>query len=234
MAMELEIVIPENWYEVTLPQYLSFKKSIKPYEGQDIYADKIIEHACYRLCGIKKDILHKLPTDAFLTVQESVLKLIASNNNEKLVKSFEIGDTTYGFIPDFNAMTYGEYVDLVELCKNTWDNIAEIMAILYRPIVKKYKDSYEIAKYNGSNENQIYLFQQKLTMDIVYGALSFFLYLQTDLARGTLTYSMETLTSLTPTQKRQINQLLIENGLSTQQFQSLLTTTLQSLTPLPE
>jgi hypothetical protein len=229
--MEIEIIIPENWHDVTLTQYLEFQKAVKPFEGHEEFIHKIIDHAVFKLCGVSADILHRLPAETFLTIQKAVIELIGSNKNEVLIKTFEIGDTTYGFIPDFNNMTYGEYIDLVELSKETWANIAEMMAVLYRPITKRSGDTYEIRPYNGSNPDQIELFESKLTMDIVYGALSFFLRLQQDLAKGILTYSIMKVKSLTPTQKRLINQLLTENGLSIQQFQSSLTTTLQSLTP---
>lgn len=229
--MELEIIIPETWNDITLAQYTDFKKTVKPFEGHDEFASKIIEHAVYRFCGVDVDVFHKLPSNIFLTVQQSVLNLMASPKNEVLIKSFEIGDKKYGFIPDLNEMTYGEYVDLVHLSKETWENIAEIMAILYRPITNTSGKTYQIQPYTTSSEDQISLIRNKITMDIVFGALSFFLLLQKDLLKGTLIYSMAKLKTLTPTQKKQINQLFLENGVSTQQFQSLLEMTLQSLTP---
>ena len=104
-----------------------------------------------------------------------------------------------------------------------WSYMAITMSILYRPIKQRVGKLYTVEPYNGTNDDRIELFKHAITMDVVLGAIGFFLDLQKDLQIGILTYSMETLTSLTPTQKRQINQLLIENGLSTQQFQSLLT-----------
>jgi len=229
MAMEIEIIIPENWHDVTLKQYLEFQKAVKPFEGHEEFIDKIIDHAVFRLCGVGADILHRLPTETFLTIQKAVIDLIGSDKNEVLIKKFEIGDTTYGFIPDLNNMTYGEYIDLVELSKETWQNVAEIMAVLYRPVTKISGDTYEIHAYNGSNQNQVELFESKLTMDVVFGALSFFLHLQQDLLKGTLIYSMATTKSLTPTQKRQISLLLKESGDSTQLLQSYLKTTYSDL-----
>lgn len=232
--MEIEIIIPETWHDVKLPQYTAFQKAIKPYEGEEEFIDKVIDHAVYHLCGVSADILHKLPTETFLTIQSGVLKLITSDRNEVLVKSFTLGDSKYGFMPSLDDMTYGEYIDLVQFSKDTWNNIPELLSILYRPIVKESGDTYEIQTYNATNLNQVELFREKLTMDIVFGALSFFLHLQQDLLRGTLTSSIwTTLKKMTKEDKAEINRVLTESGVSIQQLQSLLTTILPSSTQSP-
>jgi hypothetical protein len=119
-------------------------------------------------------------------------------------------------------MTYGEYVDLVTYSKDVYENAALICSILYRPILEEDKQGYKIQEYKGTNENQIDLFYQKLTMDVIFGALSFFLRLQTDLSNSTLTYMTETMVKMmkeTPTSTAA--QILEENGVSTQQLQLL-------------
>ena len=108
--MEVEIIIPENWHDVTLSRYVAFQKAVKPYEGQDEFVDKIIDQAVYHLCGVSAEVLHKLPTDAFLQIQSGVLKLITSDRNQVLIKKFTLGDTTYGFMPSMDDMTYGAYI----------------------------------------------------------------------------------------------------------------------------
>jgi hypothetical protein len=150
-----------------------------------------------------------------------------------LVKSFEIGDTKFGFIPSLDEITYGEYVDLVTYTSNTWENISEIMAILYRPIVKQdTKGNYSIQNYSGTNQDIVDLFKDKLTMDIVFGAMSFFLRLQMDLATGILTFSKNQMEMMIAKPSSPAFQILAKNGISTQQLQSLQETISQSLTKL--
>ena len=181
--MELEIVIPENWQDVRLEHYLKYYRAIKPYKELEEFNAKLIELAFYHLCGVEKSVLDKMSMEDFKTVSTVLLDLLNSGKKQELVKSFELGDTKYGFITDIDSMTYGEYVDLVTYSKDVYENAALMCSILYRPILEENRGEYKIAEYKGTNENQIQLFYQKLTMDIVFGALSFFLHLQTDSSR---------------------------------------------------
>ena len=230
--MDIEIIVPENWQDVTLQQYLKFYKAMKPYEGSEDYSTKIIEIAAYYLCNIDAETLNKLPIDIFNEISKALMELILSGKKQELVKSFVIGDTKYGFITNLDQMTYGEYVDLVTYSKDVYENAALICSILYRPILDEDKTTYRIQEYKGTNENQIDLFYQKLTMDVIFGALSFFLRLQTDLSNSTLTYMTETMMKMmeeTPTSTAA--QILEENGVSTQQLQLLQEMIQQSSTP---
>ena len=220
--MEINITIPESWQDVTLQQYLKFYNAMKPYDGAEEYTTKIVELAAYYLCNIDANTLNRLPLDTFNEIAKSIIDLIHSGKKQELVKSFQIGDTKYGFVTNLDQMTYGEYVDLVTYSKDVYENAALMCSILYRPILEQDKGQYRIQDYKGTNENQIELFYQKLTMDIIFGALGFFLRLQKDLLNSTLTYTTEAMTKMmeeTPTSTAA--QILAENGVSTEQLQLL-------------
>jgi len=230
--MELDIRIPENWQDVSLQQYLKFYKAIKPYEGSEDYSAKIVEIAAYYLCNIDAQTLNRLPLDAFNEIATSIMELILSGKKQELVKSFILGDTKYGFVTNLDQMTYGEYVDLVTYSKDVYENAALMCSILYRPILEEHKDTYKIQQYKGTEENQIQLFYQKLTMDIVFGALSFFLHLQTDLLNSTLTYTTEKIQMIMKgTETSTAAQILAENGVYMEQLLLLQEMIQQSLTP---
>jgi hypothetical protein len=111
---------------------------------------------------------------------------------------------------------------MVTYSKDSYENAALLCSILYRPILEEYKGTYKIEDYKGTNENQIELFYQKLTMDIIFGALGFFLRLQKDLLNSTLTYTTEAMSKMmeeTPTSTAA--QILAENGVSMEQLQLL-------------
>jgi hypothetical protein len=221
MAMELEIVIPENWNDVTLEQYLKYYKSVKPYEGLDEFGSKMVENAIYHLCGVEADLLNRLPMDSFLQICDDMKTLLNSSKTQELALSFVIGDTKYGFITNIDQMTYGEYVDLVTYSKDVYENAALMCSILYRPILEERKDKYTIADYKGTDKDQIELFYKKITMDVVFGALSFFLRLQNDLVTSTLTSTTETIKTILKNPTSTAAQILVENGVSTQQLQLL-------------
>ena len=234
MAMELEIVIPESWNEVSLERYLKFFNTIKPYLGTEEYERVVLERFAYYFCGVDATVIRQLPISTFHEISTDVLKLIESSKKHELVKHFELGNTKYGFIPNLDDMSYGEYVDLSEYSKDTWQNIAEIMSILYRPIVDNKNDKYSIQPYSSIDQDVIEMFKQKLTMDIVFGALSFFLRLQMDLMIGILTFSKKQ-TSKIIDQPTSTEALTLEkNGVSTQQLQSLQETISRSLTTLQD
>lgn len=229
--MKVEYSIPEDWSEIKYIDYIKFYQSVKPYENTEEYVEKCLERAAYYFCGIDSDVYKQLPVENFSEISQQILNLIESSKNHKLIQSFNLLDVDYGFIPSLDDMTYGEYVDLITYSKETWENMPLLMSILYRPISDKSKDKYKIQPYNGTVDSQVELFKSKMTMDIVFGALSFFLRLQLDLLNATLTYSMENLTKKTDEQTSQAHQILAKNGLSMQHLQRLQTTMLETLTP---
>ena len=76
MAMELEIIIPENWQDVSLEHYLKYYRAIKPYQDQEEFNAKLIELAFYHLCGVEKIVLDKMSLEDFKTVSTILLELL--------------------------------------------------------------------------------------------------------------------------------------------------------------
>ena len=58
----------------------------------------------------------------------------------------------FGFIPNLDKMTMGEYIDLNNYFENPQD-MHKAMAVLFRPIHESYedKDSYRIDSYKGAS-----------------------------------------------------------------------------------
>jgi hypothetical protein len=103
-----------------------------------------------------------------------------------------------------------------------------IISILYRPVVNNVGKLYTIEPYNGTKDDRIEMFKHILTMDVVFGAMSFFLDLQKDLLTGILTYSVENLKDLEEPQILAALQDSQKNGMDITQLQSLLTTISQN------
>ena len=111
---------------------------------------------------------------------------------------FDLDGVKYGF-KSLTSMTTGEYIDLERLAKNPNENLEEIMAILYRPIVKNkfsgikwaFKSTYKVAlgeaenlfkyyeveKYDNSKREAQAKTLSNIPASIGLGALSFFLVL---------------------------------------------------------
>ena len=129
---------------------------------------------------------------------------------------FELDGVLYGF-KSITSMTTGEYIDLERLCKQPQENLEEIMAILYRPIVKNrfkgikwaFKSTYKVAlgeaenlfkyyeveDYDNSKREENSQTLSNIPASIGLGALSFFLVL------GTYYSASSSLSSLPPQQQ---------------------------------
>jgi len=210
-----------KWEDIHLADYLNYYRSIKPYVGTDEYGTKAIINTIFSFTDITDEEYLDLPEAEFTALEEQAFKLLSTTEKMPLVKSFEINGVKYGFIPALDDMTYGEYLDLVTYTKkDLWDNIPTVMSTMYRPITKQLGNSYTIEKYSGTKPEITELFKDGLTMDVVFGALSFFLDLQKDLLIGTQIYLQEMLTNKTP-DSSQVQAVLTQSGVSTTQLQSL-------------
>ena len=92
----------------------------------------------------------------------------------------------YGFIPNLDEMTFGEYVDL-DTYLTSWDNMHKAMSVLYRPIQTQNKDLYNIKEYEAKLDDNLL----HMPMDAVMGSILFFYHLGNDLSQIMITYLTE-------------------------------------------
>ena len=62
-----------------------------------------------------------------------------------------IAGQKFGFIPNMEEMSIGEYIDIENYLKDVQD-WHKFMAVCYRPITVNVKDTYEIEEYDGSEK----------------------------------------------------------------------------------
>ena len=223
--MKTEIVIPTSLSEIPLRSYQEFMKVVEKSNDEEFIGQKTIEI----FCGLKmKDVVK---------VKWSDVKSLTLHLNEifkakpKFQATFKIENTEFGFIPNLEDMTFGEYIDL-ESNISSVETFHKAMAVMYRPITKKVKDRYEIFEYTGTDEfSDVMKFA---SLDVVLGATVFFSTLGSDLVQHTLT-SLETEIKKNPkimTLAKERN--LINDGDGTIQSMRFLRETLQSLMKLPD
>lgn len=180
MIKEIEISIPQSYEDVTLKEYLKLQKELKNYEDNEEAQTAIL--VTY-LCDISLEYLSKLSTNDFKTISMELGKWI-NNTEYPLQQIIKIGDKEYGFEPNLSEMSYGAYSDITKYdVIQIDDNWAKIMSILYRPITKKIRDTYEIEPYKGKIEEELWL---NMPMSLHFGAMFFFVHLLTDLQKGIL------------------------------------------------
>jgi len=193
--MKLKLNIPETLEEITLEKYQEYSKLIKDNPDSEFTRQKTIEI----FCGVDLKDLLQISISDVNSISEHLNNLFTAK--PELSIEIDINGTRFGFIPNLEQMSYGEFIDLDEYLKDvsTWHNA---MAVLYRPITNRIKQLYSIEQYETSEK---YAEQMKrLPFSIAYGAVLFFY----DLRNELLTVSMDYLEQLQPEQKEILAQKL--------------------------
>jgi hypothetical protein len=185
--MKLELNIPTQLKEIKLSQYQKFLKIAKENEESEFLHQKMVQI----FCGIDlKDVASIKRKD----VNEITNNLGALfNTNHKFIPRFKLGGVEFGFIPNLDDMTQGEYVDL-DTYITDWDEMHKAMAVLFRPITNKMGDRYTIEEYKGSITYADVM--KHAPLDVVLGAMVFFYHLGNELLKSTLTYLEENMTKM--------------------------------------
>jgi hypothetical protein len=174
--MELKITVPTSLSDITLEQYKKYENVLKSNETED-QASRFVNLKMLEIfCGITYEhaaAMSLLDYESIVTQLYEVLQ-----EKPKLVQKFKMGDSTFGFIPNLEEITFGEYIDL-DTYIHDMDNIEKAMAVLYRPIVNQLKDKYTIQEYKGDLFHQAML---KMPMDAVVGSIIFFYNLGSELS----------------------------------------------------
>lgn len=179
--MKATITIPESLNEITLSQYRDFLNVAEDIEG-DLLNQRMLE----KLCGIP---LHEVLLIKLKDVRSIVNDInILFEKEQPLQRTFTLGKTKFGMIPNLDEMEFGEYIDL-ETNITSWDTMNKAMSVLFRPITSEVDGKYEIEPYNGSaTYSEVMLF---LPIDIIMGAMVFFYRLGNELLKATQNYLME-------------------------------------------
>tara|TARA_R110002074_G_scaffold158495_1_gene315589 strand:- start:403 stop:1002 length:600 start_codon:yes stop_codon:yes gene_type:complete len=162
-----EFALINSWEDVTLEnwtQLISHKSKSKSKEALTVISE---------LSNIPKDIINKLDLGTVATIMGRIGKLQSEANN-KLTRIIEIDEVRYGFHPDLDSLTLGEYADIETFVKMDIDkHLPEVMAILYRPIVEEKNEIYTIEPYDGEIKMRAEE-MKKMSSQEVQNALVFF------------------------------------------------------------
>lgn len=148
--MQKEVVIPNSLDEITVSQLMKFT-SLKS-EGEDAMYDVL-----NIFCNLTINEARALPYDVIEKAYKAINSALKEKPDHK--KSFELNDKEWGFLPNINEITFGEYVDLDTYTKFEdeesfdYSTADKFMAVCYRPITKRFdKYLYEIEEYEGSEK----------------------------------------------------------------------------------
>ena len=179
--MKLEISIPTELNEIKLSQYQAFLKIAKDNTDEEFLHQKMVQ----TFCGIDLKEVAEIRYKEVIEITESLGKMFDVKSH-RFINRFKMGGVEFGFIPNLDDMTFGEYTDL-DTYINDWEQMHKAMAVLYRPIKKNgLNGTYDIEKYNGSITYSDVM--KHAPLDVVFGANVFFYNLGNELLKSTMTY----------------------------------------------
>ena len=222
--MKVDIYVPSSISEIPLCHYQEFLKLQATSNDQEFIAQKMVEI----FCGLQLKDVVKLKVTSVNELIVHFTKIF--KEKPKFKPTFKIGDVEFGFIPNLENITFGEYVDL-ENYLSKWEDFHKAMAVMYRPITIRKGDKYEIMEYTGAAA-----FSEGMKfapMDVAISASVFFWSLGSELLNATLDY----LTNELKTNEKEFQTLAHELNLGKSgggivQFTDSLKETLQNMTQL--
>ena len=156
-----------SWEDVTLEKWIALTGLA---EGSKT---KEAEETITLLSDIPQKLVRELSLRD-VSVILSKMSRIQGEEEAILKKVIEIDGTEYGMHPDLSEITLGEYADIESLIKEGVEkSLPELMAILFRPIVAKENDVYDIEAYDGKIKIRAEA-MKKMSASQVQSALVFF------------------------------------------------------------
>ena len=220
--MKLDITLPTTLSDIPLHRYQEFIEMKENSNDEEFIAQKMIQIFCNidlgKVAKIKMKDLNELITH--------FTKVFSAK--PKLVHRFKIKDLEFGFIPRFEDISFGEYVDLENFLKD-WKTYHKALSVMYRPIKTRYKDKYEIEDYEPNEDMQQVM--KHAPLDVAISSSFFLSSLGVELIKATRTYLQKELKKMTKDSTniaKDRNFSAIGNG--TLLSMDWLTETLQSLT----
>jgi hypothetical protein len=181
-----EFKLINSWEDVTLETWLSlidFETGTKTEEATETIV---------ALSNIPKQLVKELALKDVATIMSRIAQL-QQEQDTKLKRIIEIDGIEYGFHPDLDSITLGEYADIETFIKNGIEkNLPELMAVLYRPIKEKKNDIYIVDAYDGNIRLRTEE-MKKMSAEQVQSALVFFYNLGKELSEILPLYLMELL-----------------------------------------
>jgi hypothetical protein len=180
--MKIELTIPTTLNDIKLAQYQKFLSIAKDNEESEFLQQKMVQI----FCGIDLKDVAQIRYKDVAEITANINSLFTKEN--AFIQRFKMGGVEFGFIPNLDEMSTGEYMDLDNYITD-WDTMHNAMAVLYRPITNKLGNKYQIEEYKGSITYADVM--RHAPLDVVLGAMVFFYTLGNDLLKSTINYLEE-------------------------------------------
>ena len=167
-SMKVKFQVPASLKDIPLKDYIAYQKILEANKGAED-SEFVTMKMVSIFCNVSYDELQKLS----LTQYDVVVQMLQDVFGEKPTfrNRIKIGDTDFGFIPKLDDISLGEYVDLENYMKSP-TTYHKAMAVLYRPVTLKVKETYLIEDYESSDKYAEFFLDCDL--ETALGAMLFF------------------------------------------------------------
>ena len=154
----MELKLPHRWSDLSLGELQVMMTSENPLERVSACSGKSVAQ------------LRKMPQKLLEAAGEHIDNLL-TQETARFEKVLEMDGKRFGFIPDWDAFTAGEWIDLEGYMEDFWKNAHKVMSILFREVTYEVGESYEIKKYTAKEDASSF---EEMPADLVSGTLLFF------------------------------------------------------------
>ena len=170
----MKIIIPENISDINLLQYQRYHE-LMAREGISDHDRNIRKIQIFT--GLKPEQSKMISSTDYAEI--IALIDVALSSEHEFTPTFKIEDVEFGFIPNLDKITAGEFID-IEKYQGSVEDLHKLMAVLFRPIKKRdIFNNYSIESYAGTE--QFAEVMKLMPLSSVNGALVFFSSLSSEL-----------------------------------------------------
>lgn len=187
MIKEYNIDVPMTLGAIKLNKYIDWINILTKYnEDERDDTDYLKIKMLQIFCNLSIEDTYKIPLNNFDYILDHISNLFAQSN--ELQRTFTLVDSKgvdieFGFTPNLDKMTFGEYIDLDKYINN-YKFYPKAMAVLFRPKTNIIGGYYKIEEYEGSDKFSKYM--EEMPVDVALGAISFISRLQKELVNHTV------------------------------------------------
>ena len=176
----MKVNVPTHINDITLLQFQKYSKINTDDQDEEFLMHKTIEI----FCDVDIKVVSQFPIKDAKEIVEDIHTVL--DQTVKFTDRFTIDGIEYGFIPDLSAMSLGEYIDLEDGLKDTKE-FHKAAAVMFRPVIKSFKELYTIDGYDASLERQALMLEAPI--GIISSAVVFFYSIVNELLEGSQNYS---------------------------------------------
>ncbi len=196
--MKLKLQIPDTLNDISLDD---FQKYNKLNTEENINTVFMMQKKVEIFCKVDLNLTLNIRYKDLLDISNHIENLL--NTDTDLIPIIKLDDIEYGFIPNLDDISLGEYIDLDNYL-GSWDDMHKALSVLYRPVTYKKGERYLIEDYDGTKYSEIL---QKSPLSLSMGAMVFFWNLNSELLNRTLSYLKQELkTELNPQELKALEQ----------------------------